>query len=49
MLWVISPRRGVGRPARKLEEPDYRTISVRKKRITTVTAIPVLRVTVCPN
>jgi hypothetical protein len=49
MLWVISPRRGVGRPARKLEESDYRTISVREKRITTVTAIPVLWVTVCPN
>jgi hypothetical protein len=42
MLWVIPPRRGVGRPATKLEEPDYCMISVWEKRITTVTAIPVL-------
>jgi hypothetical protein len=49
MLWVISPRRGVGRPARKLEEPDYWMISVWEKRITTVTAIPVLLLTICTN
>jgi hypothetical protein len=49
MLWVISPRRGVGRPARKIEEPNYSVISVWEKCITTVTAIPALLVTVCPN
>jgi len=48
MLWVIQPSRGVGRPARKLEEPDYRTISVWEKCITIVTAILVLFETVCP-
>jgi hypothetical protein len=42
MLWAIQPSRGVGRPARKIEEPDYCMISVWEKCITTVTAIPVL-------
>jgi hypothetical protein len=49
MLWVIPPHRVVGRPARKIEKPDYRMISVWEKRITTVTAVPVLLVTVSPN
>jgi hypothetical protein len=49
MLRAIPPSRGVGRPARKIEEPDYWIISVWEKRITTVTAIAVLLVTVCPN
>jgi hypothetical protein len=42
MLWAIPPSRGVSRPARKIEEPDYCMISVWEKCITTVTAIPVL-------
>jgi len=42
MLWAIPPHRGVSRPARKIEEPDYCMISVWEKCITTVTAIPVL-------
>jgi hypothetical protein len=37
MLWAIPPSRGVGRPARKIEEPDYCMISVWEKCITTVT------------
>ena len=41
MLWAM-PSRDVGRPARKIEEPDYCMISVWEKCITTVTAIPVL-------
>jgi hypothetical protein len=49
MLWVIPPHRGIGRPARKIEEPNYSVISVWEKCITTVTAIPALLVTVCPN
>src|SRR5882757_7838688 len=40
MLWAIPPSRGVSRPARKIEEPDYCMISVWEKCITTVTAIP---------
>jgi hypothetical protein len=31
MLWAMPPNRGVGRPARKIEEPDYCMISVREK------------------
>ena len=42
MLWAIPPSRGIGRPARKIEEPNYCMISVWEKCITTVTAIPVL-------
>ena len=48
MLWAIPPSRGVGRPAREIEELDYCMISVWEKCITTVTAIPVYLVTVCP-
>ena len=39
MLWAM-PSRGVGRPARKIEEPDYWMISAWEKRTTTVTAHP---------
>ena len=39
MLWAV-PSRGVGRPARKIEEPDYWMISAWEKRTTTVTAHP---------
>ena len=49
MLWAMPPSLGVGRPARKIEEPDYSMISAWEKCVTTVTAIPVLSVTACPN
>jgi hypothetical protein len=46
-----SFRRAVisARLARKIEEPDYCMVSAWDKRVTTVTAVPVLLVTVCPN